>query len=157
VLDRPLLLLCYTDGLIGGRHGPGTTERFEMYRFDPIRPGLTLRHARPPIDLHARPQFDGSGMCSDTAMPPCRQDSRDTRPAKMLLRSIAPAQQKEVRKASSLTGMRSNLESQYEQAAFRLVRWVWWAWEDLNLGPHPYQKMQGTAVLTAVLAGCVGL
>jgi hypothetical protein len=124
VLDRPLLLLCYTDGLIGGRHGPGTTERFEMHRFDPIPPGLTLRHARPPFDLRARPQFDGSGMCSDTAMPPRRQDSRDTRPAKMLLRSVAPTQQEEVRKASSLTGMRSNRESQDEQAAFRLVRWV---------------------------------
>ena len=122
MLDRPLLLLCYTGGLIGGRHGPGTTEQFEMYRFDPIPPGLTLRHARPPFDLRARPQFDGSGRCSDTAMPPRRQDSRDTRPAKMLLSSVAPAQQKEVRKASSLTGMRANLESQYEQAEFGLVR-----------------------------------
>jgi hypothetical protein len=73
-----------------------------------------------PLTFARRPQFDGSGMCSDTAMPPRRQDSRDTRPAKMLLRSVAPAQQKEVREASSLTGMRSNLESQYEQAAFRL-------------------------------------
>jgi hypothetical protein len=46
-----------------------------------------------------------------------------------------------MRKASSLTGMRSNRESQGEQAAFRLVRWVWWACQDLNLGPHPESKM----------------
>jgi hypothetical protein len=32
----------------------------------------------------------------------------------------------------------------------------WWACQDLNLGPHPYQQMHGTAVLTAVLAGRVG-
>jgi hypothetical protein len=109
------------------RRGPPrlcTTERFEMYRIDPIPPGLTLRHARPPFDLRVRPRLDISGMCPDTTMRPCRQDSRNTRPARMLRRSVAPTQQEEVRKASSLTGMRSNRESQDEQAAFRLVRWV---------------------------------
>jgi hypothetical protein len=51
VLGRPLLLLCYADGLVGDRHGSGTTERFGMYRIDPIPQGVTLRHARPPFDL----------------------------------------------------------------------------------------------------------
>ena len=53
-----------------------------------------------------------------------------------------------MRKASSLTGMRSNRESQGEQAAFRLVRWVWWACQDLNRGPHPYQQNAGNRCAT---------
>jgi PAS domain S-box-containing protein len=31
-LEPPWLLLCYTDGLVEGRHGPGTTERFGVER-----------------------------------------------------------------------------------------------------------------------------
>jgi PAS domain S-box-containing protein len=31
-LERPWLLLCYTDGLVEGRHAPGTTERFGIER-----------------------------------------------------------------------------------------------------------------------------
>jgi len=99
--------------------GPPRPRHDRAVRDVPLR-SLTARTDASPcasaLDLRARPQFDGSGMCSDTAMPPRRRVSRDTRPAKMLLRSVASAQQKEVRKASSLTG---------------------------NLGPHPYQLNAG--------------
>src|SRR5215216_2803287 len=44
---------------------------------------------------------------------------------------------------SSLTGMCSNLEPQDEQAAFPLVMALWWACQDLSLGPHPYQQNAG--------------
>jgi hypothetical protein len=44
---------------------------------------------------------------------------------------------------SSQTGMRPPPEPEDEQEAFPLVMGLWWACQDLNLGPHPYQLNAG--------------
>ena len=111
-------------------------------RFDPIPlpPGLMLRHARQPFDLRVRPRFDVSGMCSDTAMRPRRRDNRGHTTSEDAAQKRCSSSAGRVCKASSLTGMRSNLESQDEQPQFLLVMALWWACQDLNQRPHPYQR-----------------
>jgi hypothetical protein len=58
-----------------------------------------------------------------------------------------------IRYTSSLTRMRPNPDSPSVQAAFPLVIALWWACQDLNLGPHPYQQNAGNAVRKALSAG----
>jgi len=67
-LERPWLLLCYTDGLVEGRHGPGTTERFGIERLVGTVTALAGQHPQPPelLDrLLATVQAANGGQLSD--------------------------------------------------------------------------------------------
>jgi PAS domain S-box-containing protein len=67
-LERPWLLLCYTDGLVEGRYGPGTTERFGIERLVDTLTGLADQHpqATELLDrLLATVQAANGGQLSD--------------------------------------------------------------------------------------------
>jgi PAS domain S-box-containing protein len=67
-LERPWLLLCYTDGLVEGRHGPGTTERFGIERLVDTVTALAGRHPQPRElldELLATVQDANGGQLSD--------------------------------------------------------------------------------------------
>ena len=46
-LDRPWLLLCYTDGLVEGRRSPDATERFGIERLAATVQDLCRLHPEP--------------------------------------------------------------------------------------------------------------
>jgi PAS domain S-box-containing protein len=67
-LERPWLLLCYTDGLIEGRYAPDTSERFGIERLVDRTAALAGRGARPSelLDrLLAEVQAANGGQLSD--------------------------------------------------------------------------------------------
>jgi PAS domain S-box-containing protein len=67
-LGRPWQLLCYTDGLIEGRHGPDRIERFGIERLVASVTALLARNARPTdlLDqLLAEVQAANGGQLSD--------------------------------------------------------------------------------------------
>jgi len=67
-LERPWLLLGYTDGLIEGRHRPGTTDRFGIERLVDAVTELAGQHPRPTelLDqLLATVQAANGGQLSD--------------------------------------------------------------------------------------------
>jgi PAS domain S-box-containing protein len=67
-LERPWLLLCYTDGLIEGRQGPGSSERFGIERLVETVTALAPRHPQPGelLDrLLATVQAANGGQLSD--------------------------------------------------------------------------------------------
>ena len=67
-LERPWLLLCYTDGLVEGRNGAGATERFGIERLVDTVTTLADRHPRPTelLDrLLATVQDANGGQLSD--------------------------------------------------------------------------------------------
>jgi PAS domain S-box-containing protein len=67
-LERPWLLLCYTDGLVEGRNGPGAAERFGIERLVDTVTALAGRHPRPAelLDrLLATVQEANGGQLSD--------------------------------------------------------------------------------------------
>jgi serine phosphatase RsbU (regulator of sigma subunit) len=68
VLERPWLLLCYTDGLVEGRERPDTTERFGIERLVDTVAALTGRHPQPTElldELLATVQDANGGQLSD--------------------------------------------------------------------------------------------
>ena len=67
-LERPWLLLGYTDGLIEGRHRPGTTDRFGIERLVDAVTELAGQHPRPTElldELLATVQAANGGQLSD--------------------------------------------------------------------------------------------
>jgi PAS domain S-box-containing protein len=67
-LDRPWLLLCYTDGLIEGRHSPDMTERFGIERLVETVMALAAQYPQPAelLDrLLAAVQAANGGQLSD--------------------------------------------------------------------------------------------
>jgi PAS domain S-box-containing protein len=67
-LERPWLLLCYTDGLVEGRNGAGATERFGIERMVDTVTTLAGQHPRPTelLDrLLATVQDANGGQLSD--------------------------------------------------------------------------------------------
>jgi PAS domain S-box-containing protein len=67
-VERPWLLLCYTDGLIEGRNGPDTTERFGTERLVDTITALAGQHPQPTElldELLATVQAANGGQLSD--------------------------------------------------------------------------------------------